>query len=231
MYYTSPECLLAEDVSITNITSDSADVSWTVLFISTEQDYVVEYGQDEDNLNEISETLSVSDTNLVDQMYSVTLSGLSQSIVYYVRVATTNDENVTFYSDIESFRTVEPGKERNLVNISYLAILCIIHILHAVPSGAPQNFTISVEKTTLTFEWDPPAEDERGGTLVSYTLACNNDDDGDDAFEVDLNVIEKITVDEFLPSTSYTCTILASTNGGDGPTASVSATTESNTIK
>ena len=95
------------------------------------------------------------------------------------------------------------------------------------PTGAPRNFAVSIEKTTLTFVWDPPANDEIGGTLISYTLACTDDNDSDNGFEVDLKVIEKITVDEFLPSTDYTCTIYASTNGGDGPTASVSASTDS----
>lgn len=93
-----------------------------------------------------------------------------------------------------------------------------------MPSGAPQNFTVTVEKTTLIFEWDPPLEDEIGGVLTSYTLACSNNNS--DNFEIKLNVIEKITISEFLPSTTYDCTILASTNAGDGPTASVIATTD-----
>lgn len=94
---------------------------------------------------------------------------------------------------------------------------------HTAPSGAPRNFTISVDKTTLHFEWDPPDDD---GTLVSYTLSCSHE--GDNDFDVELNIIEEITIDEFLPSTTYECTILATTNGGDGPTASQSATTEGN---
>ena len=100
----------AEDVSISNITGNSAVVSWTVASISSPQDYVVEYGEDEGSLTEMSETRSVSDTSLTDQMYSVTLSGLTQGILYYVRVATTNAGNVTFYSETISFRTVESGK-------------------------------------------------------------------------------------------------------------------------
>ena len=103
-----------EGISITDITSDSAEVSWTVSFISTQKEYVVDYGQDEDSLDEASESLSVSDTGLIDQMYNVTLSGLTQDTVYYVRVATTNAENVTFYSDIESFRTLQPGNKWTL---------------------------------------------------------------------------------------------------------------------
>ena len=101
-------------------------------------------------------------------------------------------------------------------------------LLHIVPSGAPQNFTVSVKKTTLIFEWDPPADGEAGGVITSYTLACT--DENNDDFEIELNVIEKIAIDEFLPSTTYTCTILASTNAGDGPTASVTTTTEGRSL-
>lgn len=100
------------------------------------------------------------------------------------------------------------------------------YFFHTAPSGPPRNFVISVEKTTLHFEWDPPADDEIGGILVSYTLSCSHE--GDNDFDVDLEVIEEITIDEFLPSTTYECTILATTNGGDGPTATQSATTEGN---
>lgn len=96
------------------------------------------------------------------------------------------------------------------------------------PTGAPLNFTVSVENTSLSFEWDPPAEDERRGVLVSYTLSCSGPND--EGFETDLNVIEAVSLDEFLPSTNYSCTIYASTNGGGGPTASVSATTDGKSI-
>lgn len=106
---------IAEDITITNITENSAVISWTVSSISSPQEYTVEYGDDEDNLNETSEVLSVSDTSLTDQMYSVSLNGLRQGVLYYLRVSTTNAGNVTFYSDSESFRTLEPGKKIDLI--------------------------------------------------------------------------------------------------------------------
>jgi len=82
---------------------------------------------------------------------------------------------------------------------------------------------VSVENTSLSFQWDPPADNETGGTIIFYTLSCWA---GDEGFEAKLNVIEDITLDEFLPSTTYTCTLSTSTNGGEGPTASVTATTD-----
>ena len=84
---------------------------------------------------------------------------------------------------------------------------------------------MTVEGSSLTFVWSPPPEDEIGGTLTSYTLSCSSDNG--DNFDIDVKgTAETIKIDEFLPSTDYTCTILASTNDGDGPTASVSITTE-----
>ena len=98
-----------ENVTISNITDSSAVVSWTVSSISSPQEYTVEYGNDEDNLNETSDTIAVSDTSLTDQTYNTTLTGLTQGVLYHLRVATTNAGNVTFYSDTKSFRTVESG--------------------------------------------------------------------------------------------------------------------------
>lgn len=83
---------------------------------------------------------------------------------------------------------------------------------------------MTVNGTSLTFKWGPPA-DEVDEPLTSYTLACTSDN-GDDFDIVVKGTAENITIDEFLPTTDYDCTILASTNGGDGPEASLSTTTQ-----
>ena len=100
---------IVEDVRITNITGSSAEITWTVPSLSTTQDYVVEYGEDEDDLDLSTDPITVTDTTLIDQMYTVTLEGLSQSVLYYVRVATTDPEGATFYSETKSFRTIQTG--------------------------------------------------------------------------------------------------------------------------
>ena len=88
---------------------------------------------------------------------------------------------------------------------------------------------MSVQGTSLTFYWDPAPEDEIGGTLTSFELSCSSDNGND--FDIELkSTADTVQIDEFLPDTDYTCTILASTNGGDGPTASISTTTEGNII-
>ena len=100
---------IVEDVRITNITGSSAEITWTVPSLSTTQDYVVEYGEDEDDLDLSTDPITVTDTTLIDQMYTVTLEGLSQSVLYYVCVATTDPEGATFYSETKSFRTIQTG--------------------------------------------------------------------------------------------------------------------------
>ena len=77
--------------------------------MSTAQDYVVEYGEDEDNLDLSSDAISQTDTTLINEMYSVTLEGLSQGVLYYVRVAATDVDGATIYSTIKSFRTIQSG--------------------------------------------------------------------------------------------------------------------------
>lgn len=56
----------------------------------------------------MSDSITVTDTSLTDQMYNVTIDGLSQRVLYYVRVATTAND-VTFYSETTSFRTIQLG--------------------------------------------------------------------------------------------------------------------------
>lgn len=74
----------------------------------------MEYGEDEDDLDMSTDPISVTDTSLLFEMYSITLEGLSQGVLYYVRVATTDTEGATFYSETESFRTIQSSKDNKL---------------------------------------------------------------------------------------------------------------------
>ena len=58
-----------------------------------------------------------------------------------------------------------------------------------------------------------------------YTLSCSSEGGGVFFDRVLKNVLG-IALDTFEISTSYTCTISASTSGGPGPATSASATTE-----
>lgn len=97
-----------EDVTVTNITNTTAVVGWTVASISSEQQYYVEYGDDEDTLDETSDTITVSDVTLTDQEYNVTLTGLTSGVLYYLKV-TAEIGDITISSDTTSFTTLESG--------------------------------------------------------------------------------------------------------------------------
>ena len=98
-----------EDLTATEITGTSATIGWTVEYISVEQDYVVNYGTSEDNLDQTSDTVpSVTDTSLTNQEYSVSLTDLSAGTMYYYQVVATF-ESTTLESDTASFTTLELG--------------------------------------------------------------------------------------------------------------------------
>lgn len=95
--------------------------------------------------------------------------------------------------------------------------------MFTAPSGAPANFTASLNGTVLSLSWAPPSEDERNGVIISYTLTC--DIDGEIAFSLNLSTIEQIDVGVYESDSTYTCEIFASTSVGGGPEATVTITT------
>lgn len=85
-----------------------------------------------------------------------------------------------------------------------------------VPTGAPVNFNIDVNMTTLYCSWAPPPEDTLNGNITSYTLSCLVDNElvlnenissTEDSFEINLYSL----------NTTYNCSIYASTELGSGP--------------
>lgn len=86
------------------------------------------------------------------------------------------------------------------------------------------NFAATLEDTVLSFTWDPPAEDEQNGEIVSYFLSCSID--GDVELELNLTAdVEEITVGVYEADSIYTCEIYASTSVGGGPAARQTITT------
>ena len=98
---------------------------------------------------------------------------------------------------------------------------------YTAPSGAPEDFTYTLNDTVLLLEWTPPAENEQNGAIVSYTLSCSFD--GEDVFEHTVKAsIRALYWGVYERESNYTCEIYASTAIGGGPTASVSFTTIGN---
>ena len=88
------------------------------------------------------------------------------------------------------------------------------------PSGAPVNFTASLNGTIVLLTWKPPSEDERNGAIISYFLSC--DIDSNPTFDLNLTTIEQLYLGVYKHESDYSCDIYAATLIGGGPTASVS---------
>ena len=89
--------------------------------------------------------------------------------------------------------------------------------------GPPQNFTIEVLGTeTLSFNWELPLDIELN-EIDYFVIDC------DPSFQHDITEIVldsfSVTLEEFLPATTYTCTVAAKTNALGAP-AMATATTE-----
>ena len=80
-------------------------MSWVVPSVIQQQEYYVIYGLSPSTLDETSATvMGVSDITLTDQQYSVNLTGLSDSTMYYFRVVAAFGD-IVLMSDINTFRT------------------------------------------------------------------------------------------------------------------------------
>lgn len=77
---------------------------------------------------------------------------------------------------------------------------------------------------SLTFRWDAPYGSE-GLEIVSYTLFCHPR--FKDEISVTVPIPGTITLeDEFLPGTTYTCSVYGTNDDGDGVRAVQTAITE-----
>ena len=87
--------------------------------------------------------------------------------------------------------------------------------------GPPRNFDIAVAGTeSLTFSWNAPYEPEG---ILSYTLSC------DPTFQNEIIIVipteGSITLHDFIPGTTYTCSVYATNVDGPGLSATQTATT------
>lgn len=96
--------------------------------------------------------------------------------------------------------------------------------IFSAPSGAPVNFTASLNGTVVLLTWEPPLEDERNGAIVSYFLSCSVDDDS--ILELNMTgMIQEIYLGVYEHESTYSCDLYASTAVGSGPNTTVSFNT------
>ena len=99
---------ITEQVMVSDITINSAVVTWTIPTLTEQQTYYVQYGPSPLNLTFTSNTVT-SDSLLPGQSYSVTLNRLDSGTLYYVRVVA-QFSNITLYSSIEMFTSIAMRK-------------------------------------------------------------------------------------------------------------------------
>lgn len=105
--------------------TDTAFISWSVPdFSITQLEFTVQYGTEEDSLDETSDTVTSSDDT---SDYSVRLSDLSLGTTYYFKVVTTFSD-FTLESDVDDFTTEELG---NTEHFSTLAIGKLLNVLYS----------------------------------------------------------------------------------------------------
>ena len=80
--------------------------------------------------------------------------------------------------------------------------------------------------TLICLFWEQPPEDQHNGFIISYTINCNID--GEFAFSYTTQEhVRSICTDVWSASSTISCSILASTSAGDGPsTTPLSVITE-----
>ena len=94
---------------MSNITMNSANVSWIVPSVTEPQEYYVLYGVNQIILNLTTDKVQGnSDTSLLNQSYSTILQDLDYGTTYYLLVVT-EFGSTTLYSEMISFTTIEPG--------------------------------------------------------------------------------------------------------------------------
>lgn len=111
---------------MSEITRNTAVISWTVEYVPEQQEYSLIYGVDENDLNLTSHSiLGNTNTSLTNQQYSIMLTGLTMGTDYYVFVIAEYGFT-TLYSDTISFKTTENGKAdsysiKTTIHICYLS--------------------------------------------------------------------------------------------------------------
>ena len=104
--------------------------------------------------------------------------------------------------------------------------LISLSIVLTAPTAPPSSFSVTrLGSRNVTLTWSLPDEDGRNGVIVSYTAACS-DVNGDLVSTQTITAVST-TYEGLQPYSFYVCDVFASTNGGDGPAATLNFTTAS----
>ena len=207
----------------TTVGSTQVTISWIVTAIAyTPESYFIVYGVSNDSLSLRSSAVDGSvNLTAVNLAYSATIMGLSPFTRYYYKIEARNSFT-TSESDVSNFQTNQVGKYA----FDHTVFIRVITVSCTAPSVPPNSFSVArVGSRNVTLTWSLPDEEGRNGVIVSYTVACN---DSNGNLITTLMVTALSTTYEGLqPYSFYTCDVLATTSGGDGPAATLNFTTAS----
>ena len=159
--------LLTDDVSISNLSTSSVTVTWTIPSFSETENYRVEFGVESYVFNLSSSTVnSVTDTTVVNETYSVTIDVLMAGTIYYMRVVAEFGINDLYkrYSNVAVFRTLEEGTK--IQNWVFLTLHFISYFLILVEQNAYLPFLNHTDTYLSKGELDPCDDDCTSDTIT-----------------------------------------------------------------
>lgn len=107
-----------------------------------------------------------------------------------------------------------------------LNFTAIIIYYNAAPTAPPNSFSIAIiGSRNVTLSWALPDQDGRNGMILSYTAACN--DSNGVVVNTQATTGLSITIEGLSPYSFYSCSVYATTGGGDGPSDHLNFTTAS----
>lgn len=69
---------------------------------------------------------------------------------------------------------------------------------------------------SVSVSWDPPPQDSQNGVIIAYTLTCQPDVP---SLPATFPAARNYSISSFTPSTTYNCSVTATTSAGSGPLA------------
>ena len=83
----------------------------------------------------------------------------------------------------------------------------------------PENITFNVTSSrSVILSWDPPGQELRNGTILSYSIHCSSDNHVEFSFWQTIPVpSQSVSMTGLNPFTSYNCCIASITTNGNSP--------------
>ena len=83
----------------------------------------------------------------------------------------------------------------------------------------PENITFNATSSrSLALSWDPPGQDLKNGTILSYSINCSSDDQMGFSLQQTITAhFRSFYMTDLSPFVTYSCCIATLTTNGNGP--------------